>query len=100
MGVFAPEWKGNFMNSNINGLSNSFGIVANKWVGKISGSKIVLTGANFIRLTTNSSKGTISKITIHVKKGRPVKVSKEAKISGSSIISKKGELVFIILVQE
>ncbi|MDR2967963.1 MAG: hypothetical protein LBU74_08475 [Methanobacteriaceae archaeon] len=91
IGIFSPDWKGNFINSEFTGKSESFGIYVEKWNGKISRSKIILSGKDSVGMYSENSKGTIFKSTIHAKKGGAIFVSKDVKVSGSSIISKKGE---------
>lgn len=90
VGVSAPNWAGNFINSEITGKSESYGISAKKWNGKISGSKIIFSGANSNGFISDNSKGSIYKSTIHAKKGIAASVSKNVKVSGSSVISKNG----------
>ena len=90
-GIFSPEWTGNFINSEITGKSVSVGMFIGKWSGKISDSTIILSGIGSVGLTLTKSKGTISKSTVHVKKGFAVYASGGLKVSKSSIKSKKGQ---------
>lgn len=90
--IVYKKWTGNFINSNISSSGNDFyGIFAEKWTGKISGSKIYNSGYRNIGVYSNSStKGTIYKSTISAKYGYSVMVSKNVKVSSSTLVSAKG----------
>jgi len=89
--IMYKKWMGNFVNSNITSSGNDFhGIFAEKWTGKISGSKIYNSGYRTIGVYSNSStKGIIYKSTISAKQGYAVMVSKNVKVSSSTLVSAK-----------
>lgn len=85
------KWIGNFVNSNISSSGGDFyGIFAEKWTGKIFGSKIYVFGHRAIGVYSNSStKATIYKSTISTKYGYAVMISKNVKVSSCKLISAK-----------
>lgn len=90
------KWTGNLLNSNITGNGAYFyGIFVNKWTGKISKARIISNSYEAIGIFTNSStKGNIYNSVISTKKGFAVIVSKNVKISSSTLISAKKILKF------
>lgn len=85
------KWIGNFVNSNISSFGGDFyGIFAEKWTGKISGSKIYVSGYRAIGVYSNSStKATIYKSTISTKYGYAVMISKNVKVNSCKLTSAK-----------
>ncbi|MBZ9570252.1 hypothetical protein KQY27_01655 [Methanobrevibacter sp. TMH8] len=90
LGIIGANWTGNLLNSNITSNKVAVGVFINKLNGKISNVIINIKGLNSYGLTLNSSsKGSISKSTIFVKKGQAVLIPKSVKISKVKVRSSK-----------